>query len=59
MLWSIVEKDCLPGGNLFGLIILFNASVLAGKLVENIPLPKLPRLPGLLGNRLTITRELF
>jgi len=49
VLWSIVGEQCLPGGNLFGLIVLFNTSVIFAKLVESIPIPKMPRLPGLLG----------
>lgn len=51
VLWSIVGEQCLPGGNLFGLIVLFNTSVIFAKLVESIPIPKMPRLPGLLGKQ--------
>lgn len=47
--WSIVGSDCLPGGNLFGLIILIDCCILAGKLVDCIRIPKLPPLPSLLG----------
>ncbi|XP_076802176.1 sodium/hydrogen exchanger 9B2-like [Clavelina lepadiformis] len=47
--WSVFGEDCLPGGNLFGLIILIDSCVLIGLLVSSIPLPKLPPLPPLLG----------
>nr|XP_054594227.1 sodium/hydrogen exchanger 9B2-like [Nothobranchius furzeri] len=49
VVWSITGRECLPGGNLFGIIILFISSVLGGKLVGLIRLPKLPPLPPLLG----------
>uniref|UniRef100_A0A3P9DTE2 Sodium/hydrogen exchanger 9B2-like n=1 Tax=Maylandia zebra TaxID=106582 RepID=A0A3P9DTE2_9CICH len=49
VVWSITGKECLPGGNLFGIIILFICSVLGGKLVGMIQLPTLPPLPPLLG----------
>ncbi|XP_023821878.1 sodium/hydrogen exchanger 9B2 isoform X2 [Oryzias latipes] len=47
--WSITGRECLPGGNLFGIIILFICSVLGGKLVGMIQLPTLPPFPPLLG----------
>ncbi|XP_055765976.1 sodium/hydrogen exchanger 9B2-like isoform X1 [Salvelinus fontinalis] len=43
------EKECLPGGNLFGITVLFICSVTGGKLVGLIRLPKLPPFPPLLG----------
>uniref|UniRef100_A0A3Q4IC98 Cation/H+ exchanger domain-containing protein n=1 Tax=Neolamprologus brichardi TaxID=32507 RepID=A0A3Q4IC98_NEOBR len=49
VVWSITGKECLPGGNLFGIIILFICSVLGGKLVGMIQLPTLPPFPPLLG----------
>ncbi|GCB80723.1 hypothetical protein scyTo_0016362 [Scyliorhinus torazame] len=49
VLWSITGPECLPGGNLFGNLILFVCAVLGGKLVGMIKLPHLPPLPGLLG----------
>ncbi|XP_060951675.1 sodium/hydrogen exchanger 9B2 [Limanda limanda] len=49
VVWSITGSECLPGGNLFGLVILFICSVLAGKLVGMIQFPTLPPLPPLLG----------
>ncbi|XP_072232574.1 sodium/hydrogen exchanger 9B2 [Leuresthes tenuis] len=49
VVWSITGKECLPGGNLFGIVILFMCSVLGGKLVGRIQLPTLPPFPPLLG----------
>ncbi|CAL8241330.1 unnamed protein product [Merluccius merluccius] len=49
VVWSITGKECLPGGNLFGITILFISSVLGGKLVGMIQLPTLPPFPPLLG----------
>ncbi|XP_020352644.1 sodium/hydrogen exchanger 9B2 [Oncorhynchus kisutch] len=53
VVWSITEKECLPGGNLFGITVLFICSVTGGKLVGLIQLPKLPPFPPLLGMLLT------
>ncbi|RVE60949.1 hypothetical protein OJAV_G00186000 [Oryzias javanicus] len=47
--WSITGEECLPGGNLFGIVVLFISSVLGGKLVGMIQLPTLPPFPPLLG----------
>nr|XP_002128513.1 sodium/hydrogen exchanger 9B2-like [Ciona intestinalis] len=47
--WSILGDECLPGSNIFGIIILTLCCVLAGVLVHAIPIPKLPPLPPLLG----------
>ncbi|XP_075901223.1 sodium/hydrogen exchanger 9B2 isoform X2 [Nelusetta ayraudi] len=47
--WSITEKECLPGGNLFGVTSLFICALIGGKLVALIHLPGLPPLPPLLG----------
>ncbi|KAM4536639.1 sodium/hydrogen exchanger 9B2-like isoform 2-T2 [Odontesthes bonariensis] len=49
VVWSITGKECLPGGNLFGIVILFTCSVLGGKLAGMIQLPTLPPFPPLLG----------
>ncbi|XP_024865895.1 sodium/hydrogen exchanger 9B2 [Kryptolebias marmoratus] len=49
VVWSVTGRQCLPGGNLFGIIILFICSVLGGKLVGMIQLPTLPPFPPLLG----------
>lgn len=47
--WSITEKECLPGGNLFGVTSIFICALIGGKLVALIHLPGLPPLPPLLG----------
>uniref|UniRef100_A0A8D1NTD7 Cation/H+ exchanger transmembrane domain-containing protein n=1 Tax=Sus scrofa TaxID=9823 RepID=A0A8D1NTD7_PIG len=49
VVWSITGSECLPGGNLFGIIILFCCAVTGGKLFGLIKLPTLPPLPPLLG----------
>ncbi|XP_074179034.1 sodium/hydrogen exchanger 9B1 isoform X5 [Rhinolophus sinicus] len=47
--WSISGRDSLPGGNLFGLLIIFYCAIIGGKLVELIRIPSVPQLPPLLG----------
>nr|XP_054967650.1 sodium/hydrogen exchanger 9B2 isoform X2 [Pan paniscus] len=49
VVWSITGSECLPGGNLFGIIILFYCAIIGGKLLGLIKLPTLPPLPSLLG----------
>ncbi|XP_053559477.1 sodium/hydrogen exchanger 9B2 [Bombina bombina] len=49
VVWSITGSECLPGGNLFGILILFFCAVIGGKLVSLIRIPTLPPLPALLG----------
>ncbi|XP_051021671.1 sodium/hydrogen exchanger 9B2 [Acomys russatus] len=49
MVWSVTGPECLPGGNLFGIIILFYCAVAGGKLFGLIKFPTLPPLPPLLG----------
>lgn len=49
VVWSITEDECLPGGNLFGITILFICALIGGKLVALVHLPKLPPFPPLLG----------
>ncbi|XP_016079087.1 PREDICTED: mitochondrial sodium/hydrogen exchanger 9B2 isoform X1 [Miniopterus natalensis] len=49
VVWSITGSECLPGGNLFGIIILFYCAIIGGKLLGLIKLPTLPPLPPLLG----------
>uniref|UniRef100_A0A8C6SH58 Cation/H+ exchanger transmembrane domain-containing protein n=1 Tax=Neogobius melanostomus TaxID=47308 RepID=A0A8C6SH58_9GOBI len=49
LVWSITGSECLPGGNLFGLVILFICSVLGGKLMGLVQFPTLPPFPPLLG----------
>lgn len=52
--WSITEDECLPGGNLFGVTTLFICSLIGGKLVALIRLPRLPPFPPLLGKPLSL-----
>ncbi|XP_037023808.2 sodium/hydrogen exchanger 9B2 isoform X2 [Artibeus jamaicensis] len=49
IVWSITGSECLPGGNLFGIIILFICAIIGGKIMGLIKLPTLPPLPPLLG----------
>uniref|UniRef100_A0A8C6KAJ8 Solute carrier family 9 member B2 n=1 Tax=Nothobranchius furzeri TaxID=105023 RepID=A0A8C6KAJ8_NOTFU len=49
VIWSVTEEECLPGGNLFGITVLFLCALIGGKLVAFIRLPKLPPFPPLLG----------
>ncbi|XP_062871454.1 sodium/hydrogen exchanger 9B2 [Trichomycterus rosablanca] len=47
--WAVLGKECEPGHNIFGLVILFLSAVCGGKLVGSITLPNLPPVPPLLG----------
>ncbi|XP_060635136.2 sodium/hydrogen exchanger 9B2-like isoform X1 [Anolis sagrei] len=49
VIWSITGEECLPGGNLFGILFLFFFAVIGGKLMGLIKLPGLPPFPPLLG----------
>ncbi|KAM9330488.1 LOW QUALITY PROTEIN: sodium/hydrogen exchanger 9B2-like [Gastrophryne carolinensis] len=49
VLWSITGDECLPGRNLFGILVLLLCAVLGSKLVSLIKIPNLPPLPPLLG----------
>ncbi|KAF7687059.1 sodium/hydrogen exchanger 9B2 isoform X2 [Silurus meridionalis] len=49
VVWSITQDECLPGGNLFGIISIFICALSGGKLVGLVRLPRLPPLPPLLG----------
>ncbi|XP_062838510.1 sodium/hydrogen exchanger 9B2-like [Anolis carolinensis] len=49
VIWSITGDECLPGGNLFGILFLFFFAVIGGKLMGLIKLPGLPPFPPLLG----------
>ncbi|XP_063774306.1 sodium/hydrogen exchanger 9B2-like [Pseudophryne corroboree] len=49
VVWSITGAECLPGGNLFGILALLLCAVLGGKLIGLIRIPSLPPLPPLLG----------
>ncbi|XP_057562861.1 sodium/hydrogen exchanger 9B1 [Hippopotamus amphibius kiboko] len=47
--WSLSGPEVLPDGSLFGLLIIFYAAILGGKLLEIIKIPSVPQLPPLLG----------
>ncbi|XP_073093332.1 sodium/hydrogen exchanger 9B1 isoform X2 [Manis javanica] len=49
MCWSFSGPEVLPGGNLFGLLIIFFSAIIGGKLLELIRIPSVPQLPPLLG----------
>ncbi|XP_029452883.1 sodium/hydrogen exchanger 9B2 isoform X2 [Rhinatrema bivittatum] len=49
VIWSITGSECLPGGNLFGILFLLLCAVTGGKLVSLIKISTLPPLPSLLG----------
>ncbi|XP_018414479.1 PREDICTED: mitochondrial sodium/hydrogen exchanger 9B2 [Nanorana parkeri] len=49
VVWSITGSECLPGGNLFGILALLLCAVIGGKLVGLIRISNLPPLPPLLG----------
>ena len=53
--WSVVGDDCLPGGNLFGIIVVVNLSFICGFAVSKIQLPTLPPLPSLLGRSIFVS----
>uniref|UniRef100_A0A5F9CI60 Solute carrier family 9 member B1 n=1 Tax=Oryctolagus cuniculus TaxID=9986 RepID=A0A5F9CI60_RABIT len=47
--WSLSGPAVLPGGNLFGLLIVFYCAIIGGKLLQLIRIPSVPPLPPLLG----------
>ncbi|XP_064240122.1 sodium/hydrogen exchanger 9B1 isoform X2 [Aotus nancymaae] len=49
MTWSILGSEALPGGNLFGLLIIFYSAIIGGKFLEVIRIPLVPPLPPLFG----------
>lgn len=49
VVWSITGADCLPGGNLFGILFLYFFAVIGGKIFGFIKIRTLPPLPALLG----------
>ncbi|XP_052035146.1 sodium/hydrogen exchanger 9B1 [Apodemus sylvaticus] len=49
LLWALIGQEVLPGGNLFGLVVIFYSSFLGGKILEVIRIPVVPPLPPLLG----------
>ncbi|XP_006893177.1 PREDICTED: sodium/hydrogen exchanger 9B1-like [Elephantulus edwardii] len=49
VIWSVTGPEVLPGGSLFGLLIIFYCAILGGKLLEIIRIPSVPQLPPLIG----------
>ncbi|OXB56677.1 hypothetical protein ASZ78_013123 [Callipepla squamata] len=49
VVWSITGPECLPGGNLFGILFLYFFAVVGGKIFGLIKIGTLPPLPALLG----------
>ncbi|XP_042569814.1 sodium/hydrogen exchanger 9B2 isoform X1 [Cyprinus carpio] len=49
VVWAVTGPACLPGQNLFGLVILFLSAVCGGKLISVFRLPRTPPVPALLG----------
>ncbi|XP_050194020.1 sodium/hydrogen exchanger 9B2 isoform X2 [Myiozetetes cayanensis] len=49
VVWSITGAECLPGGNLFGILFLYFFAVIGGKTFGLIKIRTLPPLPALLG----------
>ncbi|RXN08477.1 mitochondrial sodium hydrogen exchanger 9B2-like protein [Labeo rohita] len=49
VVWSVTGSACLPGQNLFGLVILLLSAVCGGKLISVFRLPRTPPIPALLG----------
>ncbi|XP_007951845.1 sodium/hydrogen exchanger 9B1 [Orycteropus afer afer] len=49
VIWSFSGSKVLPGGSLFGLLLLFYCAILGGKLLEVIKIPSMPQLPPLIG----------
>nr|XP_030127513.3 sodium/hydrogen exchanger 9B2 isoform X1 [Taeniopygia guttata]XP_030127514.3 sodium/hydrogen exchanger 9B2 isoform X1 [Taeniopygia guttata]XP_032604076.2 sodium/hydrogen exchanger 9B2 isoform X1 [Taeniopygia guttata]XP_041571846.1 sodium/hydrogen exchanger 9B2 isoform X1 [Taeniopygia guttata] len=49
VVWSITGAECLPGGNLFGILFLYFFAVIGGKIFGLIKIRTLPPLPALLG----------
>ncbi|XP_011747486.2 sodium/hydrogen exchanger 9B1 isoform X1 [Macaca nemestrina] len=47
--WSVLGSEALPGGNLFGLLIIFYSAIIGGKILQLIRIPLVPPLPPLLG----------
>uniref|UniRef100_A0A3Q2Y7Z5 Mitochondrial sodium/hydrogen exchanger 9B2-like n=1 Tax=Hippocampus comes TaxID=109280 RepID=A0A3Q2Y7Z5_HIPCM len=47
--WSVTGNECLPGGRVFGVVIIFISAVLGGRLLGMVQFPGLPPIPPLLG----------
>ncbi|XP_062964177.1 sodium/hydrogen exchanger 9B1 [Cynocephalus volans] len=49
VIWSFTGPEALPGGNFFGLLIIFYSAIIGGNLLQLIRIPSVPPLPPLLG----------
>ncbi|NWV61317.1 SL9B2 protein, partial [Malurus elegans] len=49
VVWSITGAESLPGGNLFGIMLIYFFAVIGGKIFGFIKIGTLPPLPALLG----------
>lgn len=58
VIWSVAGPDSLPGGSLFGLLVIFYSAVIGGKILQFIRIPSVPQLPPLLGKG-TISSHFF
>lgn len=56
--WSFFGTEVLPGGNLFGLLMIFYSAIIGGKLLEHIRIPSVPQLPPLIG-KCTVSSYFF
>ena len=56
--WSFSGPEVLPGGNLFGLLIIFYSAMIGGKILELMRVPSVPQLPPLLG-KCTVSSYFF
>ncbi|XP_028396139.1 sodium/hydrogen exchanger 9B2-like [Dendronephthya gigantea] len=54
-LLTVTKSENLPGGNLFGLFVVFVCSLLLGALLSRLPFMKLPKLLGMLLAGLLLT----
>ena len=54
LLWALIGQEVLPGGNLFGLVVIFYSAFLGGKILEFIRIPVVPPLPPLIGKYIII-----
>ncbi|XP_074132313.1 sodium/hydrogen exchanger 9B1 isoform X1 [Sminthopsis crassicaudata] len=49
VIWSYTGQEVFPGGNLFGMLIIFYCAIIGGNLLHLIKIPLVPPLPPLLG----------
>ncbi|XP_004612788.2 sodium/hydrogen exchanger 9B2 [Sorex araneus] len=49
VLWSVAAQEGLPGGNLFGVLMVLYGAIAGGRLLRLLRLPALPPPPALLG----------